>query len=735
MTDPVGGESPPVWCVVAFDMRFRRNAALGRVSLAVATALVLGVMIMVAPAANSTASVGTVQFSTTPALYPAFSSAVSDYVTRCTATTAVQVSVSNSDPSDTTTTVSVDGQAPTVGGFTASVSLGLGQGFTITATQGATSKNYYVRCLPNGFPTWTSARPGTPQAEYYVVVPVPSTGVGIANRYVTIYDTNGVPIWWILPPSGYRPVDAKPLPNDDILWTESETSSAIRGLKAEHRRLDGSIVDDAIAPIGYQLDAHEVQLLPNGNYLVIGTYGRCCYNLSSHGGPASATVRDSVMQEVTPGGVAVWTWLAADHIGLDEVGAQWWTSIVQGGTPYDVFHLNSTERDSAGDILISLRHANSVYKITSPTAPTNPGDVIWKLGGSAPTMEPGTRLIVSGDPVFAAGGGFGGQHIPRYFDAGDGNIYVTLHDNGSSLGRPPRGVRYRINEQAMTATMIEDVRDNVSPNMTSPCCGSARKLPGGNWVMSWGQNPLMTELTPAGARVFSLTFGAHSYRADPVLPGALTREALRSGMNSQYPRATTPTPTPTNTPTATATRTPTATATATRTPTSTPVPPTNTATPTSTRTSTPTNTPVPPTNTATPTITTTNTPVPTSTPSPTPTDAATLTPTSTETPPPTDTPTATTTPVPGADSDGDGYTDALEDSLGENRNVYCGIMRADVDGDGSASILDIVAVAADFTEAVPPAPERYDQDGDAQISILDLTRMANVFLAYVEDCA
>ena len=59
---------------------------------------------------------------------------------------------------------------------------------------------------------------------------------------------------------------------------------------------------------------------------------------------------------------------------------------------------------------------------------------------------------------------------------------------------------------------------------------------------------------------------------------------------------------------------------------------------------------------------------------------------------------------------------------------------ADVDGDGAASILDIVAVAGDFTEAVPPAPERYDQDADALISILDLTRMANVFLEDVTDC-
>jgi hypothetical protein len=185
---------------------------------------------------------------------------------------------------------------------------------------------------------------------------------------------------------------------------------------------------------------------------------------------------------------------------------------------------------------------NAVYKITNPGGQTNPGKIIWKLGGSAPTMEPGTRLTISGDPVFSSGGGFGGQHYPRWFDAGDGQLYVTLHDNGSDLGRPPRGVMYRINETAKTATLIEDVRDNASPSMTSPCCGSAGKLPTGNWVMSWGNNPLVTELTPSGSRVFVLTFGAPSYRVGSVLPGAVTREQLRAGMDAQYPRSVSNTP-------------------------------------------------------------------------------------------------------------------------------------------------------------------------------------------------
>ena len=414
-----------------------RRGVIVRAAAVSAVVVALGAIVLARPAPRSAASVETVSFSTSPALFPAFDPAISDYVVRCDPATPVQVSVSNSDGADTTTTVSVDGQTPQTGAFATTVSLGYGQEFSIEVVQGATTKEYFVRCLPDGFPTWTTARPGTPQAEYYVVAPALSFGAG--TFYVMIYDTNGVPVWWLQVTDGREPVDAKLAANGDVLWTESD--SALHALGAEERGLDGSVVDNTITADGYAPDHHDVQLLSNGNYLVMGQYGRCCYDLSGHGGPASATILDDVIQEVTPGGTAVWTWDAADHIGVDEVVGQWWSSIVSSGSPYDTLHMNSVEEDAAGNLLVSFRH-DGVYKITNPEAATDAGKIIWKLGGSAPTMEPGTQLTVVGDPVFTGGGDFGGQHYARFFDAGDGHEYVTLHDNGTNLGRPPRGVRY-----------------------------------------------------------------------------------------------------------------------------------------------------------------------------------------------------------------------------------------------------------------------------------------------------
>jgi hypothetical protein len=86
------------------------------------------------------------------------------------------------------------------------------------------------------------------------------------------------------------------------------------------------------------------------------------------------------------------------------------------------------------------------------------------------------------------------------------------------------------------------------------------------------------------------------------------------------------------------------------------------------------------------------------------------------------------------DISGDGYGNVKKAALGKNLLIYCPIMRADVDGDGAVSILDLAKVAVYFTQSVPPAPARYNQDADSVISILDLTRMAEVFTQHVSAC-
>lgn len=98
---------------------------------------------------------------------------------------------------------------------------------------------------------------------------------------------------------------------------------------------------------------------------------------------------------------------------------------------------------------------------------------------------------------------------------------------------------------------------------------------------------------------------------------------------------------------------------------------------------------------------------------------------------------ATLTVTAPPDADGDGYTDPVETAMGKNPSVYCAIMRADVDGDASVSILDLSAVAGQFTQTVPPASPRNDQGPlprDNVITILDLSMMAGEFTKNVAGC-
>lgn len=453
-----------------------------------------------------------------PALFPAFDPDITDYVVRCKSGTPESVSVSSEAP------VAVDGHAAQSGDRTTKVALEPEQAFAFTWYANQGTRTYHVRCLPEGFYDWTTERHGTPQAQWYVVTPSK-----VVNSWVAIFDTNGVPVWWRSSAPEVA-IDAKLLPDGNLEWEFYEPFQGFRyspGGRAEVRRLDGSLVR-TIATVGNTTDFHEGKLLPNGDFLLMTYRPRDHVNLSAYGGPSDATVLDGEIQEIDKNGVVAWSWSTEGHIALAE-SQRWWPNI--NATPvtlpdnrkaYDIVHMNSVEPDGDG-FVVSLRHTDAVYRVDKATK-----NVQWKLGGT-PT---GQSLTVEDDPN-AGPNLFGGQHDVRLQPDGT----LTVHDNRTTQSSPaPRAARYRIDVAAGTATLVEQIADPDVPG--SFCCGSARRLPGGDWVMSWGGGYQVTELTPGGERPFRITFenGVQSYRAQPLLPGALSRSALRAGMDAMHPR-------------------------------------------------------------------------------------------------------------------------------------------------------------------------------------------------------
>jgi hypothetical protein len=479
--------------------RFSRGLFLiGLLSLAVLTAAVA-----LGTASPQRAAAVSSDFSivTNPPLDPPFNPAITDYAVRCTSGPTTSVSTTGSD------TVTIAGTA-FAGPASVTVPMVAGQG--VTVSDGGSS--YEIRCLPSDFSNYTSSVTGTPQANGYFLT---------LGHYSVVFDNQGVPVWWYQDSGSLSPFDAKFLGPTTVAYWDGPTASY------ELRGLDGSL-QGTVGGGSVPLDLHELQQLPNGNYVAImDVTTNCpadptqCVDLSSWGDSAQSSITDNVIVELNPSNQIVWQWSTAQHLDIAGENANW-----RDQYP-DVIHMNSLEYDGNGGIIFSARHLDAVYRIDMAT-----GNVTWKLGGT-PTPE---SLLVSGDHYLAAGGQlFSGQHYARLLPDGS----LTLHDNGSRANRAPRAVRFTINTSDMTATEVEQVTDSRAA--TSPFTGSAEKLPGGDWVTDWGGNDFMTELNAQGVPQLTITYPGlffYSYRCADVLASVA---AMRAGMDAMV-RPVTATP-------------------------------------------------------------------------------------------------------------------------------------------------------------------------------------------------
>jgi hypothetical protein len=486
-----------------------------RTPIAAAAAAAAG---LVAAPAHAAVSV-----TAAPPLHPAFDRSVSDYVARCPSGRPERVFV-NATGGDR---ASVAGGKDEAGSFERRVARRPDRAFTIRVEAGGTTTTHHVRCLPPDFPGWTFEANGHAQAQWYLIAPTGAHAFG----YMAFFDSHGVPVWWRRHDRPWAPWDAKLLPDGTVAYARFFNDHfGIRGRRNayEVRQLDGSLVRRVRTP-GSSTDTHDLQQLPNGDYLAVTYVRRRGANLSRRGGPKRAVVYDCEIQELTPGGRVVWRWSSRHHVPISwttgDSRAGWWA---ENGSrdangrrdSYDLVHVNSVEPDGDG-LIVSARHADTVFRIDRRT-----GLIEWKLGG---THARGKSLKVLGTPKGYGGEAlFSGQHDARLWRDGS----LTVYDNGTDRHRPPAADRFVIDAKARTATLVERV---VNPEIhESGAVGSARKLDGGNWVVDWGGNPVLTEQTPGGAVVRRFLFGdwRWSYRAVPIERGRLSAASLRRAMTA-----------------------------------------------------------------------------------------------------------------------------------------------------------------------------------------------------------
>jgi hypothetical protein len=422
------------------------------------------------------------------ALVPSFSPDVHDYYVRCAA-----------GENELTVTVSQAG-GTTQGTF----ELLEDQAVVVDDTD-------WIRCLPHDFPTIGVSHPsaGGPTPGYYLIN---------TAAYAMVLDTNATPVWYA---RGTNVANVDALLANTISLMPDGTAPYGTSPTADYQI--HSLVDQTtvhVQAVGSPTDVHEFRILPNGDYLLFTFPTETNVNLvglQSFG--SNATMADCEIQEVSPAGNLVWSWLASDHVDPVTESLEPATNVIGGQTVIDVFHCNSIEVDTAGNLLVSMRHANAIFYIDRSS-----GNVLWKLGGS-PVNKDGAACI---QVVDDSQGTFNMQHDARFRPNGNVSLF---DDHGATADAGlARGVEYAIDFDAGTATVAFQFLGTTQ----SAYEGSFRRYDDGESVIGWGgDNPdprVLTEVDVNGNDVFDVSFAptAAPYRAVKVPVATLDIGLMRT---------------------------------------------------------------------------------------------------------------------------------------------------------------------------------------------------------------
>jgi hypothetical protein len=312
--------------------------------------------------------------------------------------------------------------------------------------------------------------------------------------YIMIIDNNGTLVFAQKTIGGVY--DFKPQPNGVLSYYDI----AMDGFYILDA--DCNLIDSIRCLNGIETDIHELRILPNGNYLILG-FDTHKVDMSQivAGGRTSATIIGYVLQEIDKDKNVIFEWKTWDHLDITDS----YTDLTQG--TIDVAHGNSIDVDFDGNFLVSLRNTQEIVKINRVT-----GEIIWRLGGKKNQFE------FINDTL-----GFSWQHAARRLPNGN----IMLFDNGyrrePSVMSFSRALEYKIDENNKTAALVWQYRN--TPDIYSIGLGYSQRLPGGNTLIAWGGvggagetgKPVLaiTEVTNSGKMVFELSFqqSYSTYRA------------------------------------------------------------------------------------------------------------------------------------------------------------------------------------------------------------------------------
>jgi hypothetical protein len=337
--------------------------------------------------------------------------------------------------------------------------------------------------VPSNFPLINITINNNPDSGYIFL----DNRTSGSNSYNVIFDNTGSPIWYLQTDDERR--DMKVQHNGVLTMLARTGGYRFVGLDTNYRE-----IATYRAVNGYSTDEHELQVLEDGRYLLIGLRHEYV-DMTQYlpGANTNANVGQTIIQEFTPEGDLIFQWRAWDNFDVRDVHLD----NPYGGS-FRFPHMNAIDIDEDGHILLSSRHISEVTKINRDT-----GEIIWRLSG----IPKNNDFTYVNDPL----GGPRNQHAIRY----TGNGRYLMFDNGN-LHSPQvsRAVEYELDVDAMTATVVWEFRE--MPDVFSHYMANTQRLPNGNTLINWavGSLPKLTEVRPDGTKAFEMNWvdGYEAYR-------------------------------------------------------------------------------------------------------------------------------------------------------------------------------------------------------------------------------
>ncbi|KAJ5095693.1 hypothetical protein NUU61_005049 [Penicillium alfredii] len=239
------------------------------------------------------------------------------------------------------------------------------------------------------------------------------------------------------------------------------------------------------------LDTHEFKVKENP-WALITQYRTQSTNLKDFGGPDKTMDIDfSGFVEIDMNtGEQMMDWYSYD-ISIEE---SYTTDMNEENPSSDYLHMNSIDRNSNGDFLISGRHTDAVYLISHED-----GRILWRLGGKKSDFHQDFH--------------FSRQHDAQFMSTSDSEMILSVMNNGAdtfSTEKPTStGMYIKLDLTTMNATLLAEY-----PRPDGGCTdyrGNMQTLPNSNIFMGWSWAGMISEHTPGGTLLMNASFASDRY--------------------------------------------------------------------------------------------------------------------------------------------------------------------------------------------------------------------------------